>query len=79
MRIPHVDEYDVSHMALGEAVEWSRLAGAVLDLLRESNIDDMDPVFVQLVIEDPGAFTPDDIRMELAVAEMESIPSRAIE
>ena len=79
MRIPFVDEYDVSHMALGEAVEWSRLAGAVLDLLREANLDDMDPIFVQMVLDDPGGFTPDDIRMELATTEAEATVRRAIE
>ena len=79
MRIPFVDEYDVSHMSLGEAVEWSRLAGAVLDLLREANLDDMDPIFVQMVLDDPGGYTPDDIRMELATTESEATFRRAIE
>ena len=79
MRIPFADEYDLSHMSLNEAAEWTRLAGPVLDLMRRTCLDDMDPVFAQMVIENPGDFTPDDIRMEVATAEADATYRRAVE
>ena len=65
IRIPHAGEYSTGHMSGGELQAWREAAQAVLDTLREVDIDQLDPVLLAEFLDDPGAYTPDDVYMEL--------------